>query len=136
VVYPTKEGIMSPSKHQEILIKAAQLFDNGYSPTYIYEKLLKDGISPDEAKAAVEGFTNKEFLVPAPAAEGQAPAPIERQEASTGGLTLAHYLIGGLLIIGFGLILTFALPDMRWLGFAILLAGPVVILFGAFRARS
>ena len=128
---------MSPSKHQEILTKAMRLFDNGYSPTYVYEKLLKDGIDAAEAKATVESFTKKEFTVPEPVAEGEAPAPTESQEESTGGFTLVHYLIAGFLIIGLGLILTFALPTtIRWLGFAVLLAGPVVILFGALRARS
>jgi hypothetical protein len=127
---------MSPSKHQESLLKASQLFDNGYSPTYIYEKLIKDGFGVDEAKATVESLTHKPFLVPEPGEEGKAPVQSDDTESTAPRLTLVHYLIFGLILIGIGLALTFGLPDMRWPGFAVLVAGPIVILFGAFRASS
>lgn len=127
---------MSPSKHQEAVIKANQLFDNGYSPTYIYEKLVKDGFSADEAKTTVETLTNKPFVAPEAGKEGTAPRQEQEQTESSARFTLAHYLIFGLILIGIGLALVFGLPDIRWLGFAVLVAGPLVILFGAFRASS
>ena len=125
---------MSPSKHQEAISKASQLFDNGYSPTYIYEKLIKDGFSEDEAKATVEGLTTKPFVAPEAVKEGETPVQFIEPETYRPRLGLAHYLIFGLVLIGIGLALTFGLPDIRWLGFAVLVAGPIVILFAAFRA--
>jgi hypothetical protein len=128
---------MSDIQHQDAITKATLLIDNGYSPSYVYEKLLKEGFSEEEAKSVLESLTDKPFVKTVKAVDGSAAPANHAQSESTGFRKSQSYLPIGivLMLLGFGLSLWLQ-GDSRMIAYVILIAGPIVMLIGAFQSNS
>ena len=129
---------MSELKHQDAITKATLLFDNGYSASYVYDKLLKEGFGEEEAKSILESLTDKPFAKAAASssASSASAATVEAPE-NTGSRRTQFFVLFGILLmlIGFGLSLW--LPsEWRVAAYVLLIAGPVLMLIGAFQSSS
>jgi hypothetical protein len=129
---------MSQIKHQDAITKATLLLDNGYSASYVYEKLLKEGFSEDEAKSVLESLTDKTFVKPG-LVSADSSDTVAREEApieTTGLFQARNLVIAAFLLMLIGLALYFLLPDFRIVAYIVLVAGPIMILLAAMRTSS
>jgi hypothetical protein len=128
---------MSEIQHQDAITKASLLIDNGYSPAYVYEKLLKEGFGEEEAKSVLESLTDKPFVKTLKAADGSStPAVAAAEESKSSPITL-YFILFGIVLMVIGFALSFFLPaEWRMIAYLILIAGPLVMLFGAFQSSS
>jgi hypothetical protein len=130
---------MSQIRHQDAITRASLLMDNGYSASYVYEKLLKEGFSEEEAKSVLDSLTDKPFKKPAvvPADSSNTPAKEEPKESTgTSFFKPQIFVLLGFLLMLIGLALFFFLPDSRIIAYIVLVAGPLMILFAALRTSS
>jgi hypothetical protein len=128
---------MSEIQHQDAITKATLLIDNGYSPSYVYEKLLKEGFGEEEAKSVLESLTDKPFTKTVKAADGSpAPSAVVPEESKS-SRTLPFYVFFGIILMVIGLSLSFGLTgEWRIIAYVVLIAGPLIMLFGAFQSSS
>jgi hypothetical protein len=128
---------MSDIQHQDAITKATLLIDNGYSPSYVYEKLLKEGFGEEEAKSVLESLTDKPFTKTVKAADGSPASSTVATEESNSSRRLPLFVIFGIILMVIGVSLSFGLTgEWRFLAYVLLIAGPIVMLFGAFQTSS
>jgi hypothetical protein len=128
---------MSEIQHQDAITKASLLIDNGYSPSYVYEKLLKEGFGEEEAKSVLESLTDKPFVKAVKAVDGSSTPAIAAAEESVGSRRSQYFMLFGIVLALIGFALSFFLPaESRIIAYIILIAGPVVMLIGAFQTNS
>ena len=128
---------MSEIQHQDAITKATLLIDNGYSASYVYEKLLKEGFGEEEAKSVLESLTDKPFTKTVKAADGSpTPSPVASEE-STSSPRSQVFIILGIVVTLIGFFLSFVLAnEWRVIAYVILIAGPLIMLLGAFQTNS